>query len=89
MSAFPEKVSPGEFLLHPDFEDEWLAIQVVPTDYPAYELTFARCIRFSSREEAVLFLESLGLPFLELPFEPSFLEIWRSGRIVPLEEDRK
>ena len=91
MSAFPEKVSPGEFLLHPDPTGGWIAVQVVPTDWPGYELTFARGIAFPSREEAILHFESLGLPFLDLPFEPWPLEIWKSGRIVPvpLGEDRK
>ena len=87
MSAFPGKVSPGEFLLHPGSEGRWIAVQVVPTDHPGCDLTFAGV--FSSREEGILYIESLGLPFRELPFEPWLPEICKSGRIVPFEEDRK
>lgn len=91
MSAFPEKVSPGEVLLYPGSADVWIAVQVVPTDRPGYEyeLIFASGVPFPSREEAVLHFESLGFPVLELPFEPWFPEICKSGRIVPLGEDRK
>lgn len=55
----------------------------------AVELPLVTVAEFEMREEMVLYLESLGIGFVDLGFEPDVLEAYKSFRIVPMRRDRE
>jgi hypothetical protein len=87
MSAFPEKVSPGEVFLFrwtetdpPRHESRrgfgTFMILAIPED-----VTRSHTLTFETKEEALLYWESLGIVPREIPFEPVLMELYKTGTI--------
>ena len=76
--------APAE-VVHPlSFWDNFGEESFVDLRYlPSGKVILTREDVFENREEAVLYAESLGKAFRELPFEPDVNELVYSGKIVP------
>ena len=90
--------SPGDAFVHQTGpESPWVLFTVAdaPNGFPA-EIAFTVAFPggtsgfgtsgFGTKEEALLFAESLGLKPEVLPFEPSYGALLTTGRIVPVEK---
>lgn len=67
-----EKTFPEDIFLFPRDGSQYVVLRV-GTAWDGTDL-FLRS--FETREEAILHLESLGIPFRELPFEPDFAALF-------------
>ena len=61
-----------------------------PDDFPFSRLLDLDILgTFPTREEALLFAESLGLDPKVVPFDPDYSELMATGRIVPFPRERR
>lgn len=99
-----ELLKPGTFVAYPFHLDlatdhprtihvlaRWFGrghfVRSIKTGKPV-ELCLVTVAEFETREEMVLYLESLGIEFVDLGFEPDVLEAYKSFRIVPMRKSR-
>lgn len=80
------RVVPGDLLLFRFAEGGWTVVEIREPEIPGWSLSASVIGVGDSREEAVLYVESLGRGFREIDFEPSVYELEKGGALVPLSD---